>query len=182
MDEEWKPIFDGLYSISNAGRIRRLRPAPGTRSGKELRRSITKKGYRRVSLRIDDKVVSKLIHCLVAEAFIGPKPEGHETNHKDTNKDNNWVWNLEYLSPPEHTKHTVENDLMQKGDQHWARRNLGVWRGENNNCAKLTNVQVLDIRKLFADGVATQKALAVQFGVKQQHVNMIINRKTRTDI
>jgi len=182
MEELWKPIFDGLYSVSNAGRVRRERSGVGTFVGRILSPSATRKGYLRIAFYIEGKVVSRLVHCLVTEAFIGPKPEGHETNHKDTNKHNNVVGNLEYLSKPDHRKHTVENNLMQKGDKHWARRNLGAWRGENNHFSKLTNAQVLEIRKLFSEGKATQKELGQKFGVKQQHINGIINRKTRTDI
>ena len=90
--EEWKDIegYEGLYKVSNLGRIY------STISGKVLKKSLHKTGYRVVSLHKDMKTVVCYVHRLVANAFL-PKEEGYyEINHKDEDKSNNAVDNLEW--------------------------------------------------------------------------------------
>ncbi len=71
--------------------------------------------------------------------------------------------NLEYLLPQEHNLHTVLNGLARKGEKH--------------SNAKLTNEQVLEIRRLWDEG-ARPIDLAQQFGIADNTVNYIIHRKT----
>ena len=91
MEEIWKDIkgFEGLYQVSNLGRV------------KSLRRNIISKnriarGYERVVLCINNSPKNYSVHRLVATAFI-PNPDNlPQVNHKDENRTNNCVDNLEW--------------------------------------------------------------------------------------
>lgn len=90
--EIWKPVegFEGLYEISNLGRVKSL-------SRKKILKPMKdKKGYLQVGLWRDGKRKAFLVHRLVTSAFI-PNPEGFEqVNHRDEVKTNNCVSNLEW--------------------------------------------------------------------------------------
>ena len=92
--EQWRDIegFDGLYQVSNQGRVKSLK------YGKEkiLKGVKSCNGYLTVGLCKDGKEVRKYIHRLVAEAFL-PNPQNlPQVNHKDEDKTNNCVENLEW--------------------------------------------------------------------------------------
>ena len=105
MNEEWRPIegYEGLYEVSNLGRVRsvdRYVKSKGEsywlRKGKMLSPAKDKNGYLKVNLSCNGKNNIIRVHRLVAEAFI-PAIEGlSEVNHKDEDKTNNRVENLEW--------------------------------------------------------------------------------------
>lgn len=89
--EQWKTIrdFGGLYEVSSTGKVRNS-------SGKEIKQTIRGRGYLGVCLHKDGKQFQRYTHRLVAEAFID-NPLGYSCiNHKDENKKNNEVSNLEW--------------------------------------------------------------------------------------
>lgn len=96
----WKPIqgFEGLYEVSDGGRVRTLRG----KTPRILNINKTVAGYPHVGLVKKGESAKKRhwysVHRLVAAAFIGPCPEGYVVNHKDENKANNAVSNLEYVT------------------------------------------------------------------------------------
>lgn len=95
MEEVWEKI-DGFsrYEVSNCGKVRSYAQ---NKQGKIMSASLQRKGYLAVSI-IDDngKKYTKKLHRLVAEAFI-PNPNNlPQVNHKDENKENNYVDNLEW--------------------------------------------------------------------------------------
>lgn len=101
--EEWRPVpgYEGLYEVSNMGRVRsldRMETFGGVtrpRKGRELSQ-IQKRGYRLVKLCKDGCVSAVYVHRIVASAFI-PNPNGFpEVNHMDECKTNNAVNNLEW--------------------------------------------------------------------------------------
>src|SRR4051812_5661296 len=73
----WRPCLDGFYEISDSGELRRLVAAPGARVGKVLRRQVGTTGYPGHVISINGKVRNVQLHQLVAEAFLGPCPDGH---------------------------------------------------------------------------------------------------------
>ena len=100
MQEIWKDIkgYEGLYQVSNLGRVKSLEKL--SRNGHRLKEKILSGGkcfeYRSVQLIKEDEMKNIAIHRLVAQAFI-PNPFGYnEINHKDENKLNNCVNNLEW--------------------------------------------------------------------------------------
>lgn len=98
--EVWKDIagYDGLYQISNKGRVRNARSI--------LKTFVCGSGYSEIILTKNRKRKPKLIHRLVAEAFLLNPVGKREVNHKDGNKLNNDVGNLEWVTPSENQAHS----------------------------------------------------------------------------
>lgn len=105
--EEWKWVknFDGLYQVSNFGRIKSFKK---TKEGYILSNQNINGDYLRVVLNNTktEQRRSIAIHVLVTEHFIGERPRGYHVHHKDGNKQNNVVSNLEYIHPKNHRKET----------------------------------------------------------------------------
>ena len=133
--EIWKdiPNYEGLYKINNYGKIKRL---PFNRYIK----THNEKGYIRVALCKNNKVKHLYLHRLIALTFI-PNPENKpEVNHKDGNKLNNNINNLEWSTRKENMNHARDTGLwkvtknMKKGlDQSKATY-------QYNRCYRLLNV------------------------------------------
>lgn len=78
--------------------------------GRELTLQHNKDGYVKIKMKCLDGVFRNvLLHQLVAKLIIGQCPEGWTVNHKDTNKDNNFPHNLEYLTRPDNIHHAIAN-------------------------------------------------------------------------
>lgn len=112
----WKEIpgFEGLYEVSTDGLVRsmdRISPHGHHLKGKVLKQMTHNKGYLQVSLCKDGVVHQMLVHRLVAQVFI-PNPKGLDfINHKDEDKSNNFVGNLEWCT--QHYNNTY-NGKMEK--------------------------------------------------------------------
>ena len=92
MNEIWKDVagFEGLYKVSNLGRVMTLRAQ--TSSGDNImKKSLYRNGYVRAALYKDGRWHNKLVHRLVAEAFIQNPNNYPCVNHKDEDKTNNLV-------------------------------------------------------------------------------------------
>lgn len=99
MEEIWKDIkgYEGKYQVSNLGNVRSLNYR-GSGKVKLLRQTSDKKGYKRMSLYKNGKMKTCRVHRLVAIAFL-PNPNNYkEVNHKDEDKSNNNVNNLEWCT------------------------------------------------------------------------------------
>lgn len=129
-DEIWIPIvghpeYEGLYMISNLGKVhstdRYVATKGGTytkRSGKLLNIHSFDTGYKYVVLSHNAFTTNALLHRLVAEAFI-PNPDNKPVvNHKDGDKSNNRVSNLEWSTYQENTQHAIQHGLMKCSDRH----------------------------------------------------------------
>lgn len=98
--EEWRDIkgFDGVYQVSNLGRVKRIAPSRRYPSEHIMSPHDIGKGYLSVFLLYGNKKKVMKIHRAVAEAFI-PNPNQYpEVNHKDENPSNNRVENLEWCT------------------------------------------------------------------------------------
>ena len=108
--EYWKPVvgYEGLYEVSNWGRVKSLKRLVKTHNKwgecyitineKILKKRIDKYGYERVMLYKHGKSKLKQVHRLVAEVFIDNPDNLPCVNHKDENKLNNNVDNLEWCT------------------------------------------------------------------------------------
>ena len=112
--EEWKSIagYEGLYEVSNYGRVKSLGRIVIRKNGwactfkqKILRTHKTLKGYVLVDLHKNNKAKRLYVHRLVAEAFIPNHKKMPEINHKDEDKENNAVGNLEWCSRIENVRY-----------------------------------------------------------------------------
>lgn len=109
MKEEWKPIkgYEGLYEVSNMGRVKSLHRSQGI-----ILKQGTFHGYMKVGLHKNGTRSTKKVHRLVATAFIR-NPNNYEfVNHKDGNKKNNTVDNLEWCTRSYNMRHAYHNGLM----------------------------------------------------------------------
>lgn len=161
--ETWKPIpgYEGRYEISDLGRIKRLAdsfPNPHKRERIFLQYK-TPQGYMNVSF--GRKMY--LVHRLVMLTFIGPCPSGKQINHKDGDKQNNALVNLEYVTPSENVRHS----LSVLG----ASRAKGIAHG----MAKLTEDEVREILRL--GHTLSETKIGERFGVSHAAISRILNRK-----
>lgn len=160
--EEWSPIhgYDGVYSISSLGRVRRDAGGKGATAGRILTTKRNRKGYRHVDLSRDDVKERRLVHQIVADAFLPPRPsDAHHPNHVDADKSNNSAANLEWATAAENNTHARMLGLVP------------AMRGECNGRAKLTVGDVAEIHAL--KGLASQRAIAGRFGVARSLIQRI---------
>lgn len=118
LEEIWKllPNYENEYEVSSLGRVRSItRKTLGrwnklkTNNGRVLKSSQIKNGYLRVDLSKNGKSSHQLIHRLIALAFIPNEQDKPCVNHKDRNRTNNEVLNLEWVSYSENTQHAIKN-------------------------------------------------------------------------
>lgn len=100
---EWRPVeyMDGLYEVSNTGIVRR------TATQRVLKSFPNRKGYPNVVMHKHNQAYSKTVHRLVAEAFLDNPLGLEQVNHKDANKTNNCVENLEWISNLDNMHHAM---------------------------------------------------------------------------
>lgn len=128
----WKDIeeFDGLYAVSNTGVIR------NNKTSKILKQTIHQNGYYMVSVKPygrTGKSKTFKVHREVAKAFLNNPDNKPTVNHKDGNKLNNAVDNLEWSTHTEQMIHAYKNKLATP------------LKGMNNHLSRLTDDQVAEI-------------------------------------
>lgn len=106
------PGFEGLYQASSCGKIKRL--PINNRKERILQPHSNNNYYLIVGLRKGNNVLTRPVHRLVALAFI-PNPENKpHINHKDLDKTNNRVDNLEWCTPKENSQHYAKSVKMRQ--------------------------------------------------------------------
>lgn len=170
MMEIWKDVkeYEGEFAISNYGRIKSLARyvATGNNGQRLVKERIRvlgnhNQGYKLIGYKSGD--VPRLIHREVAKHFL-PNPDNKEfINHKDGNKHNNHVDNLEWATRQENEDHAYSTGLKNS-------------TGSNNAMAKLDEDKVRLIRVLSKAGFSA-KSLAIDFGVHAVTINRIKNNK-----
>ena len=112
MIEVWKDIkgYEGLYQVSNLGKIRSRYKSNEYLNLKTIK---GQRGYLRVTLVKNRNKTNKQIHRLVAETFIVNLENKTQVNHKNGNKMDNRVKNLEWCTPKENMIHAVKTGLKK---------------------------------------------------------------------
>lgn len=113
MKEVWKPIdgYDGLYEVSNLGRVRSLEFRNGTgahRRTKIMNQTDNGHGYKIVGFKVGYKRKNHYVHRLVAKAFI-PNPDNLPViDHIDHDRSNNHVSNLRWMTQGDNVRYSRE--------------------------------------------------------------------------
>ena len=116
MNEEWRDIkgYEGLYQVSNLGRVKSLNCRGHKGCIGILTPRLDGKGYEMVALYKEGKARNTKVHRLVAQAFI-PNPNNYpQVNHKDENKTNNNVKNLEWCTNEYNHNYGTRNERVGK--------------------------------------------------------------------
>lgn len=172
MQEIWKPIagFEGRYEVSSYGRFKALHRLitykdgrSGFRVEKAIKGSLGSNGYYTISL---DTKTKKLAHRLVAEAFLEFQEYRITVNHKDGNKINNHIENLEWSTYKENNNHARKTGLC---NQH----------GNNTNLTKFSEQLICSLKKVQVKYNTSATDLAELFDMSKSHVYEILNGSTR---
>lgn len=133
--EIWMNVkgYEDEYEVSELGNVRRKR--------KNLSKPINIDGYEKVTLCKNGECINYLVHRLIAGTFLKNLDNKPQVHHKDFNKSNNHISNLEWVTEKENCQYNVEEGYLR--DQN----------GENNNMSKLVEKDVLFIRELLDDGI-----------------------------
>lgn len=119
MIEEWRPVvgYEGLYEVSSLGNVfsvERIDSAGRKRGGFQLKQKTDRYGYKCVNLSKDGTTKSTTVHRLVAEAFIPNPDKKPEVNHKNEDKQDNSVKNLEWVTSKENQNHATLPERRSK--------------------------------------------------------------------
>ena len=176
-EEHWKAIpgYEGLYEASDLGRIRSLDRLTCVKkksgnyfrktAGRVLQQTIDSRGlYKLVMLCKEGTNVRHIVHRLIAKTFISNPLNLPEVNHKDEDKTNNAVSNLEWCD------RAYNNNYGSKYNSS---------RGERNQMAKLTVEKVKQIRDevIPGDPEHSMTKVAEKYGVSVTHVCGIVHRR-----
>lgn len=177
MKEIWKEIelYGRKYEVSNLGQVRtiyqELKRSDGVKytiKPKILKQRLNKDGYLSVTVGSPNKRTAIKVHRIVATAFIPNPLNKNEVNHIDFNRANNRVDNLEWVTHQENVKHSVKN-------------NYDVIRlsrtGIKNGRSKLTDKDIIEIRKLYDNGM-TRMEIAKKFNRGWTTIDHIIKKET----
>ena len=174
--EQWEKIKDfENYEISNRGEIRLLDYSIIDKFGKKrkykghlLKQAVNSSNYKKVSLRKNGQNYNKYVHRLLAETFI-PNPNFLPcVNHKDGNKWNNNLDNLEWCNEEENTLHAHQNGLASIS-------NYNKYR-VGQTTRRFDLIEVEEIKELYNQGY-TQKEIAEKFNCYDSTINNIVNNK-----
>ena len=136
--EKWKDVigFEGLYQVSSLGRLKSLNRKvwnPGmncyrTQYSRILSLVTDKRGYLRVTLSKNGRVRQYLVHRIVAAAFL-PNPNNlPQINHKDCNKLNNCVDNLEWSDNKYNYEYSIKNGTFSKEFLKYKGNHKLIWK------------------------------------------------------
>lgn len=198
-NEEWRDVvgYEGTYSVSSLGRIRRDVGGKGLcRAGRILKSYPVKKRYVQIKLTLNGVPTVTTVHKLVARAFIGECPEGMQVNHKDpkTGKHDNRASNLEYSTPQDNIRHAVNNGLMATGDRNGSRTKPErlsrgdnhhscsqperLARGDRHGRTKIPDARLPHVFELRRKGL-TQREIGDIMGVTNAQISVILSGRKR---
>lgn len=163
MKEEWREIkgYEGMYEVSNWGRVRRAKDGPSTWKGKIMKLGVSSKGYHQVDLVKAGARKSLRVARIVGIAFISNPNNLPQINHRDGVKLHDWADNLEWNTAAQNIQHAFKNGLVNSR------------KGEKNNKSKLTEIEVVEVKQLLEAGKLLQREIGAIFGVTQTGISSI---------
>lgn len=174
----WKPLknFEKFYEISTTGKIKSIR------FNKIMKSYVNNSGYECIDLKDDEKKHKKLVHRLVAETFIINESELPEVNHKDENKLNNSLDNLEWCSRSHNKQHSMKTGTYNK--IYTQKNNLG--KKASTTKSKYYNVSYDNTRNKWIGYVRhnNKNWYNKRFDTEEEaalHVNWILDELNLTD-
>lgn len=176
--EIWSDVlgYEGYYQVSDKGRVKSVSRQINRIDGfvqnikeRVLSERIDTNGYKIVNLCMNRICKNFKIHILVANHFIGIRSSGLVVNHKDGNKTNNDISNLEIITQSDNIKHAFANGLKENK------------KGEFYYKSKLKNSQVREIREKHLSGLKCSE-LARIYGVSDALISSILLNKTYKNV
>jgi len=152
------PSYDGLYSVDSFGNVY------SNRRNITMGVSLDRYGRERVHLYRNGVRKNKQVHRLVAETFLPDYSENLTVNHLDGNPRNNYVGNLEMCTVLQNLEHARLSGISDQ-------------RGVKHSQARLSEAEVIEIRRLSEENGMGLTALAGMFSINYRHVWQIIERK-----
>lgn len=177
-DEYFLVLYQkGLISVSNDGIVINIK------TGRQLGSKPNNKGYHAIGWKENKKVHHMLIHRLVfliyGTGFSVDKPL---INHKDGNKSNNHIDNLEAVSNQENIQHAHETGLIPEWSDEKKEAIGKKNRGTNSVCSFLTEDDIVKIIQLSKTTALSHKKISEQFNVERSVVTKILNKKKYKDV
>lgn len=182
MKEGWKEIegFEGVYSISNLGRVRSFPRKVKFGSQKRmtedrvLKSSDNGRGYKYVTLSYKGVAVREYVHRLVAKHFLEKGKDRAQVNHKNGDKSDNTYNNLEWVTQEENEEHAVVNGLIGGTESQLTLLKMNMiidlLKSENYTIAEIEGV--FGVSKTVIDQVRkTDKQLREQFALNKSKRN-----------
>jgi predicted XRE-type DNA-binding protein len=165
--------YEGFYQVSNLGNVRSLeRKVAHRKKGywQVLKERILKpgnngKGYLYLTFRKEGEAKNQTIHRLVANAFLDNPENKRCVNHKDGNKLNNKVSNLEWNTHIENMQHAYKTGLRNQ-------------TGEKNHSTNLKDIEVCQIKDLLNSKRFYQREIGKFYGVTRATITGIARGKT----
>lgn len=165
---QWRIMPGGHHLVSDDGRVQTVK------TGRILKTTTASNGYATFGSYAErGKRRNFFVHHLVAELFIGPR-DGLNVNHKDGNKLNNHLENLELVTPRENSEHASRMGLMATGTRHGSKTHPErVIRGEDHAAARLSTEQVVRARELVTSGHSC-RSIAKEWGISESAVRRAV--------
>ena len=164
---EWRDVPGySLYVCNKLGQIK------NRKTEHVLSPQIGSTGYIKVQL-YNNKIKKSInVHKIISEAFLGKRSNGKQVNHKDGDKTNAKLSNLEYVTPKENMQHAAETGLLFPA------------YGENNGASKIKENHIPIILGHLSDGILSQDEIAEKFNVSRtaiSHIKLSVTWKHATE-
>lgn len=151
MEEVWKDIkgYEGHYQVSNLGFVVSEKYNNIKNNRKKLKKSLTHDGYETVTLYKNNKRKTLRVHRLVAEAFLFNPKNLPQVNHKDENKTNNNVHNLEWCDVIYNINYGTRNEKTRKAIIQYDKNNKFIkeWASVTDACKFYNNNSICECCK-----------------------------------
>jgi hypothetical protein len=137
---------------------------------KILKGGLDRDGYRHVTLYLaNGKKTTKKVHRLMAKAFLTPIDGKTSVNHKDGNKSNNCITNLEWCNNSENVSHAYRTGLTKPA------------KGDRNHATRISDAKLQKMREMYDTGKFTIGELHKIFGISFSRCFVLVNRIERNE-